>query len=78
VIAAAADGPRELIIDGRDGLLVPKEDPRALANAIVSLLDNPGHAMALAEAGRLRYEADHAEAPVLARWRQFFATVEKP
>jgi hypothetical protein len=34
--------------------------------------------MALAEAGRLRYEADHAEAPVLARWRQFFATVEKP
>ena len=32
----------------------------------------------LAEAGRLRYEADHAEAPVLARWRQFFATVEKP
>jgi len=78
VIAAAADGPRELITAGRDGLLVPKEDPRALANAIVSLLDNPGHAMALAEAGRLRYEADHAEAPVVARWRQFLATVEKP
>ena len=35
VIAAAADGPRELITAGRDGILVPQEDPRALADAIV-------------------------------------------
>ncbi len=77
VVAAAADGPRELITSGRDGMLVPPEDPGALANAMVSLLDDPERAMALAEAGRLRYEAEHAEAPVVARWRQFLATVEK-
>jgi glycosyltransferase involved in cell wall biosynthesis len=59
-------------------LLVPPEDPKALAGAIGSLLDDPARASALAEAGRLRYEADHAEAPVVARWRQFLATVEKP
>jgi glycosyltransferase involved in cell wall biosynthesis len=78
VVAAAADGPRELITSGSDGMLVPREDPKALADAIGSLLDDPARASALAEAGRLRYEAEHAEAPVVARWRQFLATVEKP
>ena len=78
VVAATADGPRALITPGSDGMLVPPEDPRALAGAIDSLLDNPVRAAALAEAGRLRYEADYAEAPVVARWRQFLTTVEKP
>ena len=78
VIAAAADGPRELITPGTDGLLVPPDEPDALADAIVNLLDDPVRAGALAEAGRLRYEAEYAEAPVIARWRQFLATVEKP
>jgi glycosyltransferase involved in cell wall biosynthesis len=78
VVAAAADGPRELITPGIDGMLVPPEDPRALAGAIGSVLDDPVRATALAEAGRLRYEAAYAESPVVARWRQFLATVEKP
>jgi glycosyltransferase involved in cell wall biosynthesis len=78
VVAAAADGPRELITPGSDGTLVPPEDPKALAGAIGSLLDDPVRARALAEAGRLRYEAEFAEAPVVARWRQFLASVEKP
>jgi glycosyltransferase involved in cell wall biosynthesis len=78
VVAAEADGPRELIASGRDGILVPLEDPTALAHAILSLLNDPVRAAALAEAGRIRYEKEHAEAPVVARWRQFLATVEKP
>jgi glycosyltransferase involved in cell wall biosynthesis len=77
VVAAASDGLRELITSGRDGMLVPTEDPDALANAIVNLLDDPRQAAALAEAGRLRYQAEHAETSVVARWRQFLATVEK-
>ena len=78
VIAAAADGPRELIAPGADGVLVPPEDRDALADAIVGLCDDPARGAALAEAGRLRYEAEYAPAPVIARWRQFLATVEKP
>lgn len=78
VIAAAAAGPRELILEDRDGLLVPLEDAPALARAIQSLRDDPIRAAMLARNGRARYEADFAEAPVLARWRQFLATVEKP
>jgi glycosyltransferase involved in cell wall biosynthesis len=78
VVAAAAAGPRELIAPNQDGLLVPLEDASALADAIQSLLDDRARAAMLARTGRARYEADFAEAPVLARWRQFLATVEKP
>jgi glycosyltransferase involved in cell wall biosynthesis len=78
VIAAAAAGPKELITPPRDGVLVPVEDPAALAAAIAALLGDPARATMLARNGRARYEADFAEAPVLARWRQFLGTVEKP
>jgi glycosyltransferase involved in cell wall biosynthesis len=77
VIAAAAEGPRELIRTGSDGLLTAKEDPRALAEAVASVLENPRLAGALASAGRARFEAEFAEALVLARWRRFLGEVEK-
>ena len=76
VVAAAAQGPVELIRDGETGLLVPKEDPAALAAAIAGLLADPDRAAALAAAGRGEFARDHAEAPVLARWREFLADVE--
>jgi glycosyltransferase involved in cell wall biosynthesis len=76
VVATAAQGPSELIVSGRTGLLVRIDDPPALADAIRQALD-AGAAQALAAAGRLRYETDFAEARVVARWRQFLATVEK-
>jgi glycosyltransferase involved in cell wall biosynthesis len=77
VIAAAVGGPAELIDAGRTGLLVPADDAGALAEALDRALADPAQAAALAEAGRARYEADFAEAPVLSRWRDFLATVEK-
>lgn len=77
VVAAAAEGPRELISDGVEGLLVPLEDPGALAAAIAALLADPARAAALAAAGRARFEREFAEAPVVARWRAFLATVAR-
>jgi glycosyltransferase involved in cell wall biosynthesis len=77
VIAAAVGGPAELIDPGRTGLLVPPDDADALADAIADAIADPARAAALVEAGRARYEADFAEAPVLARWHEFLATVEK-
>ncbi len=75
VVAAAADGPRELIAPGWDGLLVPMEDPGALAAAIGGLLDDRARAAALAAAGRRTFSARFSEAPVVARWRAFLAAV---
>ena len=78
VVAAAADGPRELIRPGEDGLVVPTEDAEALATSIGLLLDNGSFAARLAEAGRARYLDAFAPAPVLRQWRDFLDTVEKP
>jgi glycosyltransferase involved in cell wall biosynthesis len=71
VVAAAADGPRELIEDGRSGMLVPIGDHAAMAGAIASLLADRPRADAIAQAGRAEFESHHAEAPVLAAWSLF-------
>ena len=47
VVAAAADGPKEIIVDEENGLLVPLADPSSLADSIICLLNNPGLAHAL-------------------------------
>ncbi len=78
VIAAGVDGPAELIRSGRDGLLVPPDDPPALAEALASLLRDAAGARELAAAARARFDTEFAEAPVVARWRGFLAGVEKP
>jgi glycosyltransferase involved in cell wall biosynthesis len=41
MIATDAPGCREIVIDDRTGLLVPIEDPQALAQAIVKLVTSP-------------------------------------
>ncbi|MBS4074258.1 glycosyltransferase [Ameyamaea chiangmaiensis] len=75
VVAARAQGPVELITPGEDGLLVPLEDFDALGNAIASVVEAPDLACRLGRAGRLRFEAEFASAPVLARWHDFLTRV---
>jgi glycosyltransferase involved in cell wall biosynthesis len=77
VIAAAAQGPSELIADGETGLLVPVDQPEPMAAAIRAMLADPARAQALAAAGRARFERDFAEAPVLAQWREFLHKVQR-
>ena len=78
VVAAAAQGPSELIEDGETGLLVAPEDADALARGIAALIADPQRAARFAQAGRAAFEREFAEAPVLAQWRAFLRTVAQP
>lgn len=77
VVAAVADGPRELIAPNETGMLVPIEDAAALAGSIGLLLEQPALAARLGAAGRVRWQADFAPDAVLARWRDLLGRVEK-
>ncbi len=57
VIATAAGGNPELVVDGESGILVPVKDPAAAAAAIVRIAADPAGASRLAAAGRARVEA---------------------
>ncbi|QFQ99864.1 glycosyltransferase family 4 protein [Streptomyces phaeolivaceus] len=45
-------GPREIITDGTDGLLVPPSDPNALASGLLRVIDDPRLRQSLGTAGR--------------------------
>lgn len=75
VVAAASQGPRQLIRHGETGLLVPVEDAAALADAMTALAGDAGLSAALAEGGRAAYEAGHAEPAVVRLYLEFFATI---
>jgi glycosyltransferase involved in cell wall biosynthesis len=77
VVAAASQGPRALIRDGADGLLVPVDDARALAGALRRVLSAPDLAAALARAGRARHRESFARKAVVAAYRGFLARAAK-
>ena len=66
VVATTAAGPREIVRDGVDGLLVPPASPPALADALAALLDDPARRAALADAGRETVRA-RFDLPVVAK-----------
>jgi glycosyltransferase involved in cell wall biosynthesis len=75
VVAAASQGPTQLIADGRDGLLAPVDDAHALASAIRRLLGERGLAEALGTGGRQAYEQRFTEAAVVGKYREFLDKV---
>jgi len=54
IVATAADGNAEAVLDGVNGLLVPPADPRAVAQAIITLLRDRDSAAQMGAAGWAR------------------------
>lgn len=73
VVAAASQGPRALIEDGKDGLLAPIDDADALAEGVRVLLADPALRERLARRGRERVALEFSEAAVVGQWTQLFA-----
>jgi glycosyltransferase involved in cell wall biosynthesis len=80
VPAIAADcrsGPREISRDGLDAMLVPPEDPAALAGALDHLMSEPAERQRLGRAGRAGIE--RYDLPViLAAWDDAVGVVRRP
>jgi glycosyltransferase involved in cell wall biosynthesis len=77
VVACAASGPAELIETDNTGLLVPVDDAPALAAALRGIIEDKARAAALAAAGHAVFEAQFSEPRVVARYRDFLATVTR-
>ena len=72
MVAAASQGPRWLIGDGENGLLVPIDDADAMAAALHRLIDDPQMAERLAQNGRRTFETGFTEAVAVRRYLELF------
>ncbi|HET8984449.1 MAG TPA: glycosyltransferase family 4 protein [Trueperaceae bacterium] len=74
VVTTDVGGLPYLLADGVDALLVPRDDPKAMANAVLRIIEEPGLADRLSNNGRAKAESfDWSK--VLPRWRSLIANV---
>jgi L-malate glycosyltransferase len=60
VVASAVGGIRQIVADGRTGLLVPPDDPAALASRLLELMQETALAAALGAAARVEVAARYS------------------
>jgi len=73
VIGSAIGGITDIIGDGETGLLVPPEDPTAIAKAIERIATDPAFAKRLAEAGSRRVREQFGWEAIIAAWQECYA-----
>jgi glycosyltransferase involved in cell wall biosynthesis len=69
LVTADTPAARELLTDGVSALLVPPDDPEALADALSSLAGDPQLARQLADGGHAAYRERASEDVLGRRWR---------
>jgi glycosyltransferase involved in cell wall biosynthesis len=74
IVTTRVGGLRELVDHGRTGLLVPPDDPRALADAIASLVECPDRSAALGRAARRHVESRYSFDRMVARFEHVYLT----
>lgn len=58
IVATRAGAVMEIIEDGKEGILVPPEDPKTLAEAMIKVLKNEPLAKSLADAAKIKVEKE--------------------
>ena len=72
VIASRVGGLAEIVVDDETGLLVPPDDPVALAGALSALAADPARVAAMGEAGRRRALVEFAQERCTARTAELY------
>ncbi len=82
VVASRFGGFPEVVQDGVTGLLVPPQDPRALAGALRELLADPARRQEMGQAGRRwvweRFHWEKVAERVLEAYRQVLQPISRP
>jgi glycosyltransferase involved in cell wall biosynthesis len=75
VIASAHGGPREMIVEGETGLLVPPGDAETLAAAVRALLDDPERARRMGQAGQAYFNSHFLLQRYVSEIEQLYSTL---
>lgn len=75
IVATAVGGIPEIVSDGEHGLLVPAQDPQALAEAIERLVDDPSLRDALGEAAYRRVQEAFSFEAMLLKYDALYQTL---
>ena len=75
VVATAAPGTTEVVVNNATGLLVPLKSPPALARALRQVVADPALAVRLGEAGRARVEAEFGVDRMIARFADLYESL---
>lgn len=74
VVATRVGGLKELVVDGETGALVPPEDDRAFADALLAMLRDPERAAAMGAAGQARAATRFSEAKMHDAWTKLLSS----
>ena len=77
VVASDVCGLRDTVRHGRTGLLVPPRSPQALADAILSLLNDAAWARSLGREGRAMVEREYDWNAIFDQWATLYARVRE-
>jgi len=75
VVSCPISGIPELVRDGETGLLVPTDDPSALAEAIARLIADEGLRLELGRKARALVERQHSQQVTARRLLEFMMSV---
>lgn len=65
VIVTDVGGPRETVVDGQTGLIVPPHDERRLREAMITLLENPQLGQSLGRAAQIHARAQFSQSAMI-------------
>jgi glycosyltransferase involved in cell wall biosynthesis len=74
-VATRVSGSEDVIVEGKSGLLVPPEDPGALASALVAILTDRERASYLGREARARVERDFDQRRVLDEFISLYSSL---
>jgi glycosyltransferase involved in cell wall biosynthesis len=77
VVATAAPGTTEAVVDGETGLLVPVGDVLQLARAIRDIIRDPAQARRMGEAGRARAETHFCADTMVAQFAALYEDIAR-